>query len=171
MNLFKKIDYSRMLRETLRAYHSVNAAGQLSIMYKFCLCCLYPLQAPFNAFDNWRIRTLLIAQCKWQMGQLKNVLNMLYDPTLKRVYITQAQPIYVFAPNIDEAESTVYAPNIDEGESIVYAPNIDDPTLYSDQVTIFIPASIYASPTLMSQLVSDIEQIKFAGTLYLIQPI
>jgi hypothetical protein len=171
MNLFKKIDYSKMLRETLRAYHSVNAAGQLSYMYKFCLCCLYPLQAPFNNFDTWRIRTALIANCKWQIGQLKNVLNMLYDANLQRIYISQAIPIYVFAPNIDESESTIYAPNIDEGESTVFAPNIDDPILYSDMVIIFVPASIYSNTALKSQLIADIEQIKFAGIFYTIQPI
>lgn len=154
-----------MLFETLGAYHSVNAAGQLSYLYKFCLCCLYVLQTPFNNFDLWRIRKLLIAQCRWEIGQLTNVLNILYDPTQKRITIGQSISVNVYVPNIDEGESTIFVPNIDEGESSVFVPNIDE-TINSSTVTFYVPASIYSDPATMSLLVSDIEQIRWKGILY-----
>jgi len=163
---FKTIDYSKMLVETMRAYHSVNAAGQLSYLYKFCLCCLYVLQTPFNNFHIWRLRKRIVAGCLWQMTHVKNVLNYLYDSTLNRIVISQSVPLYIYAPIIDEAESTVFAIIIDEGETTVYAPNIDDPTLSTSLVTIFVPATLYADPAQMSQLTADIELIKLKGILY-----
>jgi len=168
MNLYKKIDYSKMLLETMRAYHSVNAAGQLSYMYKFALCCLYPLQQPFDNFDAWRKRILLIANCKWQIGQLTNVLNMLYDPILERISISQAETVGIFVPNIDEDESSYFAPNIDEGESEIMVPNIDDAVISSNTVTFHVPALIYTNTALLSQLIADIEMIKLKGILYTI---
>jgi hypothetical protein len=164
--LFKKIDYSKVLYESLGAYHSVNEAGQLSYAYKFCLCCLYILQTPFNNFDTWRIRQNIIANCKWQIGQLTNVLNMLYDSTLTRITIGQSIAVGAFVPNIDEGESTTFVPNIDEGESSIFVPNIDDSTINSSLVTIHVPATIFSDPIVMSQLVADIEAIKLKGILY-----
>lgn len=88
---FRNINYSRQLYESLRAYLAVNSAGQISILYKILLCYLMPLQAPFADYDVFRRKMALIAQCKFQIGQLTNVLNMLYDATLKRIFITQSQ--------------------------------------------------------------------------------
>jgi hypothetical protein len=166
MPQFKTITYYKMLKETLRAYHSVNTSGRLSYMYKFCLCCLYVLQIPFNNFDTWRIRKQLIASCLWQIGQLTNVLNYLYDSTLSRIVINQSVPVYIFAPEIDGLESTLFAPEIDGLESLIYAPNIDDGIINSSIVTIHVPNSIFTNSATMSLLVSEIEQIKIQGIQY-----
>jgi hypothetical protein len=165
MPLFKKIDYSALLVETLGAYHSVNTKGELSYMYKFCLCCLYVLQVPFSNYDLFRVRSRLIASCLWQIGQLQNVLNFLYDSTLNRIVVGQSVSVSVFVPNIDEGESSVFVPNIDEGESTVFVPNIDE-TINSSVLTILVPNSIFIDSVLMSQLVSDIEKIRLKGILY-----
>jgi len=168
MAQFKTLNISKLLYESMRAYHSVNTAGQLSFLYKFALCCVYPLQAYFNQFDLWRRRELLIANCKWQIGQLTNVLNMLYDPISKRIYINQNSSGYVFAPNIDDANSDIFAPNIDDTNSNIYLSNINDDPLIGSIVSIYIPIAIYSVS--LAQIISDIEQIKLSGIQYQIIP-
>ena len=176
MPQFKTIRYPWMLVDTLRAYHTVNAAGQLSFMYKFCLCCIYPLQAVFNAFHIWRIHTWLVAGCKWQIGQLQNVLNMIYDSTLNRIVVVQATNDYVLAPNIDDSAyptaNYIQAPNIDDSAyptaNYIQAPNIDDATGGSG-LTILVPYNIYDAPVTMSALTSDIESIRLKGIRYTIK--
>src|ERR1035437_8948808 len=89
-NIFKSVNYGKMLYETLRNYYSVNSSGELSILYKYMACFVAPMQGPFDQMDIDRIKARLIAQCEWQIGQLTNVLNYLYDTTLKRIYIGQS---------------------------------------------------------------------------------
>ena len=175
MASFKNITYSKLSYECMRAYHSVNAAGQLSELFKFMLCCVYPLQDQFNQFDLWRRRELLIASCKWQVAQLANVLNMIYIPngvsphgiykpngdinpgsTIPNIYIVQISSGYTFAPNIEDSNSTTFAPNID-----------DNPTAVG-VVKIYVPTAIYSVSG--DQIVSDIEQIKLSGISYEIIP-
>ena len=165
---FKTINISRLLYESMRAYHSVNTNGQLSFLYKFALCCLYPFQTPFNQFDLWRRRELLIASCKWQVGQLTNVLNMLYDSTLKRIYINQNSAGYIFAPNLMDSESDIFAPNIDDANSRIFASNINDNPLVGTIAAIYVPFEIYSIS--LAQIISDIEQIKLSGINYQIIP-
>lgn len=98
MPLFKKIDYGQMLYEALRNYFSVNTAGEMSIIYKFCAACLFPLVGPFEVYAAQRQIYELVANCKWQIGQLTNVLNMLYDAIQKRIFITQATTAVLSAP-------------------------------------------------------------------------
>jgi hypothetical protein len=104
MKLFRNIDYSKMLLETLRNFFSVNVAGNISILYKYALALIYPLQQPFNDYVTFRNKEFIIASCKWQIGQLTNVLNYLYDNTLNRIYITQStitivnDPMFQYAP-------------------------------------------------------------------------
>jgi len=155
-----------MLYETLGAYHSTNVHGELSYTYKFCICCLYVLQAPFVNFDVFRIRKKLIANCMWQISQLQNVLNYLYDTTLNRIIISQSIEVYVYAPEIDASESSVFAIEIDAGESIVLASNIDDTTINSSLVTIHVPNSLYIDTAQISLLISEVEQIRLLGVLY-----
>jgi len=154
-----------MLYECLGAYHSVNSAGALSYLYKFCLCCVYVLQTPFNNFDLWRIKKLLIANCRWEIGQLTNVLNMLYDPSQKRITIGQNSIVGCFVFNIDEGESSTFVMNIDEDESTVFVPNIDE-AINSAMVTFYVPASIYTNTPTLTSLIADIEQIRWKGILY-----
>ena len=98
--IFRTIKYSKMTFETLRSYFSVNASGQLSILYKFVFSCLYPLQSVFDNYDTFRIKKQIIASCKWQIGQLTNVLNYFFDPTLKRIHINQSE-VTIIAESID----------------------------------------------------------------------
>lgn len=87
---FRYVDIGKMEYETLRGYYSVNSSGKISVLYKYIACLLAPLQNPFNAFDTQRQIQWLVAQCAWEIGQLTNVLNFLFDPSLKRIFITQS---------------------------------------------------------------------------------
>ena len=147
---FRKIDYSKMLYESLRAYFSVNSSGQLSILYKFLFSCLYPLQPAFNNYDTFRIKKKIIAGCKWQIGQLTNVLNYFFDPDLSRIYITQSTITTLSAPVFEETTA-------------VFAPVFSGLSARSN-VTFWVPSSVN-----MSELISVIEQIKINGIPYQIQ--
>jgi hypothetical protein len=111
MSLLKNIDYSKMLYSTMGRYFSINAMGLLSVLYKYCLCIVYPLQLSFNAFDTWRRYYQLLAYNNWKMGQLQNTLNYLYDSSLNRIVINQQLNITsVYVRNSNELPS--YIPKV-----------------------------------------------------------
>lgn len=87
---FKNINFTALLYETLTGFLSLNKAQMPTWFYKYCAACLVLFQQPFLDFDTFRNKEWLIANCKWQIGQLTNVLNYLYDPTLNRINITQS---------------------------------------------------------------------------------
>lgn len=86
---FRRIDYGKMLYETLRGYFSVNKKGKLNRLYQYCACLIQPLILPWDSFESARRLNGLIANTKWQMGQLKNVLNYLFDKSANSIYISQ----------------------------------------------------------------------------------
>ena len=165
MAKFKLISYGKMLYETLRNYYSVNSNGQMSILYRYLIAILAPLQNPFDTFNIARIKSRLIAQCKWQIGQLTNVLNFLYDATLSRIYITQSTSDPVSAttfayPAILQAfvfneistaslntQARTFADQATKSDVIVHVPN-----------TVNIP-----------DLTATLEQIKLQGIDYQIE--
>lgn len=79
-----------MLLQSLRAYYSVTVQGQINHLYKYCACLIQPLIVPFDAYEQARITNGLIANTKWQIGQLTNVLNYLFDNVNNSIYITQS---------------------------------------------------------------------------------
>ena len=95
---FRTINYGKALYETLRGYFSINAAGELSILYSFCAALVALFQTPFNNYAAFRQQQALIANCKWQIGQLTNVLNMLFDPINKSIFITQSVILSISDP-------------------------------------------------------------------------
>lgn len=158
---FKNIDYSRQLYESLRNYFAVNAAGQISMLYKILLCYLMPLQQPFADYDAFRQKMALIAQCNFQVGQLTNVLNMLYDPALLRIYITQAT-----TSNL-QAQGWAYKPLIQARgfaePAQVQARGFKDSSSRS-VVTINVPAVAN-----IVDLTATVELIRLKGIPYKIQ--
>lgn len=164
--MFKSITIYKILYESVRSYFAVNAKGALSELYKFCLCCVYPLQLPFNNFDTWRQREILIANCKWQYGQLAYVLNKLYNTTLITIGLSSGSSI--FAPNIEDGGSTLFAPNIEDGGSTLFAPNIGE-SVATGAVIINVPTTIVNSS--QAQLTADLNQIVLPGISYIINPI
>jgi hypothetical protein len=166
MSQFKNIYYPDLLHDSLRDYFSVNKAGSLSYLYKILLCILWPLQATWDSYDTYRRKTWLISQCKWQMGQLTNVLNYLYDSTNNSIYITQSVLDSVFVPVIAES-SSVYATVIAETTTVFVHP-ITDATR-GLPVIIHIPASLYADSTKAADLISTLEKIRPFCLSYTIQ--
>lgn len=86
---YRKIDFGKMLLETLRTYFSVNKFGKVNRLYQYCACLIQPLIAPWATFEQQRGTSGLVANTKWQTGQLTNVLNYLFDPVKNSIYITQ----------------------------------------------------------------------------------
>lgn len=158
---FKHISYGKLLYETLRSYYSVNVSGNISIMYKFLLAIIQVLQAPFDGYEIYRTKEAIIANCKWQIGQLTNVLNFLYDPTLSRIFITQSIVLPVADPT--------FAYNPDNFDAVFAEdPEIFERT-FSDKVastlvTINVPIGVN-----LTDLTATIEQIKLTGIPYIIQ--
>jgi hypothetical protein len=157
---FRKIDYGRLLYETLRSYYSVNADGNVTIAFKYLLAIISPLQAPFVGYDIYRTKEAIIANCKWQIGQLTNVLNYLYDSSLNRIFITQS----VILPVVDPT----FAYDPDNFDTVfTEAPAIFERT-FNDRVaqtlvTINVPIGVN-----ISDLTATVEQIKLIGIKYVI---
>ena len=169
MPQFKTIDYSLVNYEAVRNFHAINRAGLLSIEYRYTLCCVWPLQLAFDDFHLWRKAKKIIANCKWTVGQVTNVLNYFFDNTLNRIFITQQRIENVFVPVINY-ESAVFASEISD-ESTVLAPGINDFGVTLAHVTINVPTEVYSDAIIMSQLISVVEQIKITGFSYSIAEI
>jgi hypothetical protein len=158
-NNFRNINYGRLLLETLRSYYAVNAAGSMSVMYKFLLAIVQPLQGPFDQYALYRLKESIIANCKWQIGQLTNVLNLLYDPILNRIFISQSEisivddPTFAYeAYNFD----TVFA----EEPAEIFEKTFADKAS-TTLVEINVPTG---SP--ISDITATVEQIKLTGIPY-----
>lgn len=157
---FRNIDYSKMLYETLRNYFSVNAAGEMSILYRFMSAIVAPFQAPFDDYQVFRTKEALIASCKWQIGQLTNVLNYLYDATLKRIFISQATITIIADPMFQ------YSPvhfDSDFGNPPAQFEHEFGDRAAGTAVVINVPAGVN-----QSDLVATIEQIRMEGIPYTI---
>lgn len=163
-NNFKNINYSRQLYESLRHYFSVNGqTRQMTVLYKILLCFLQVLQAPFDAYDTFRIKEVLIAQCKWQIGQLTNVLNYLYDTALNRIFITQNSITLIADPTFDY-------PAIHFDSDFNAAPKIFERT-FNDRVSQTIVTINVPAGTDIADLTATVEQIRLKGIPYQIKEI
>ena len=157
-NSIRNIDIPRMLYETLTGFFSINANNQVTWLYKFCSACLAGLQPYLNTFFTFLAKEILIANCKWQIGQLTNVLNYLYDPIQNRITITQSavtpEFFWMFA----------YPPAMflsDFGSApLVFLETFGSPTAQSD-VTINVPAGID-----LADLTAAVAQIAIDGISY-----
>lgn len=161
MAKFRTIDYPKMLYETLRNYFSVNAKGDISLLYKYLACIVQPLILPFDNFESQRLLNGLIADTKWQIGQLTIVLNYLFDPIYKRIYLTQAS-----FTNISDPEFAYPPVNYDDvfaNSPMVFEREFNDPLSFN-MLTFHIPSSV-DEPL----FVSIIEQIRLQGIQYQIE--
>lgn len=147
-----------MLYETLRAYYSVNSAGKINWLYKYCACLLQPIIAPLEAYEAERIINGLIANSKFQIGQLTNVLNYLYDNTLNRIYITQGFYMQTVARNFNEPP-IAFARNFGEAP-IIFARNFGEKPKLINAV-IHVPFSAN-----LSQLTATVAQMALEGLAY-----
>lgn len=157
-NRYRSLDIPKMLYETLRAYYSVNSAGKVNWLYKYCACLIQPLIAPLQQYETQRIVNGLIANSKFQIGQLTNVLNYLYDSTLNRIFITQGFYDQTVARNFNEAP-ILFARNFGE-TPIAFARNFGDTPRYVG-VIIHVPASAN-----LSQLTATVAQMALEGLQY-----
>lgn len=157
---FRNLDYPALLYESLTGSFSINKAGQVAVPYKFCAACLAPLVAPFADFVAFRDKEYLIANCKFQIGQLTNVLNFLYDKDLNRIFITQSvgTPEYFWEfPYLP----SMYLPEFgDDVTPPVYLREFGDQTA-ATLVTINVPAGIN-----LSDLTATVAQINITGINY-----
>lgn len=157
---FRNIDYGRMLYEALRNYFSINSSNELSMLYKYMACFVQPLQAPFVDYDKERNEDWLVAQCKWTVGQLVNVLNSIFDPEQNRIYITQSKTSNISAPKFPY-HTTLQGRKF--GEVTPAQGRKFQDSQSTSLVVINIPASVN-----LSAITARIEQIRLQGKLYTI---
>jgi hypothetical protein len=158
LSKFRSIDYGKMLYETLRNYYSVNAQGKISLLYQYLACLIQPLIAPWDNYENNRLLNGLIADTKWQIGQLTIVLNYLFDPNLKRIYITQAS-----YTNVDDPEFAYPPVNFDDvfaDTPLIFEREFDD-ALGFVMLTFHIPSTVNEAA-----VTAVIEQIRLQGIQY-----
>jgi hypothetical protein len=157
---FRHLDVGKCLYETLRAYYSVNSAGKVNWLYKYCACLLQPLVGPLQQYEAERVINGLIANSKFQVGQLTNVLNYLYDNVLNRIFITQAGNGQTVARNFNE-QPILFARNFGE-LPIAFARNFNEPQFFVNAV-IHVPYSAN-----LSQLTATVAQMALEGLSYTI---
>ena len=157
---FRNINYGNVLYETLRGYFSLNAKGDLSILYAFCAALVAVFQPPFNNYAFFRQQQALIANCKWQIGQLTNVLNMIFDPVNKSIYITQSVILSI-------ADPTFAYPPVNQDDTFAYPPTAQE-RKFTDKaaqtlVTFNIPNTVS-----VTAITAVINQIALLGIPYAI---
>lgn len=155
---FRNINYGAQLYNSLRNFFSVNAQTQLTLIFNFCAACLQPLVVPFAAYVTFRNQIWLVAQCAWEIGQLTNVLNMIYDATLKRIFITQAQIATTNADTFEYAaicQGSVFG-SVAKAQVRAFG-DLEETTL----TTINVPTGLD-----MSALTATVNQIRLQGIPY-----
>ena len=158
---FKNINYRIMLFETLRKFFSVNSNNSISVLFTFLTAFVQLFEVPFANFVTFRNKEQLIAQCKWQVGQLANVLNILYDSTLKRIYCTQSTYNILAAPEFAYT-STTYCSDFGSAP-LIFAGEFND-KVNTTAFIINVPTDVYNG-----DLVATINQIAFTGSNFTIQ--
>jgi hypothetical protein len=156
----RSINYGRMLYEALRNYYSVTTANELSILFKYSAACVAIMQQPFDDYNTERQTAWLIAQCAWEIGQLTNVLNFLYDPSLKRIYISQSVQLSPAAPGFayttpENAPGFAYVSPV--GARGFF--NLPDRT----KLTFYVPSAL---TSILSQIAATIAQVAIEGIEY-----
>jgi hypothetical protein len=154
---FRKILYGPMLYETVRAFFAVDIHGKVNNLYKYCACLIQPLVAPWDSFENQRLINGLIADTKWQMGQLKNVLNYLFDPTNNSIYIDQ---ITISVPSVTGFQYPAIQQVGGFGGLAVQVRGFND---RSAQTPVIIHVPDYVN---LGQITAIINQIIIQGILY-----
>jgi len=159
----RSVDYGKMLYESLRNYYSVNKAGNLTYLYLFCAACVATMQDPFNTYYTARVTNILVAQCAWQVGQLTNVLNYLFDPVSKRIYIGQSVSLAPVAPEF----GSVTPLNIPEfgGVSTPAFREFGDHA-YMTGLIFYVPTALAADVPAITAIIA---QIALTGISYTIQ--
>lgn len=157
LSKFRAISYPKMLYETLRAYFSVNSAGKVNDLYKYCACLIQPLIAPFDTYETERIENGLIADSKWQMGQTTNVLNYLYDPVNNSIYLTQ---ITIEVPSVTGFPYPAIQQVGDFGELAVQVRGFND---RSAQTLVIINVPDYVN---IAAITATINQLIIQGIIY-----
>lgn len=160
-NNFKNINYGRMLFESLRKYFAVNSDNDISIIYRYLAAFVALFQVPFETFTTFRNKEALIANCKWQIGQLTNVLNYIYDVTLSRIFITQSVLNIIADPTFQ------YTPIHSDG-TFAMAVSINE-SGFTDRVgetivAINIPSDVATAS--LSDLTATVNQINLSGIPY-----
>lgn len=156
----RNIDYGKMLYEALRNYYSVNSSGQVSILFKYCAACVAVMQDPFDTYNTNRQTAWLVAQCAWEIGQLTNVLNFLYDPTLKRIYIDQSVSMTPAAPGFAYV-TPVNAPGFAYVSGVGLRGFYNAP--FTSALTFWVPAAL---TSILSQIAATIAQVAIEGITY-----
>jgi hypothetical protein len=155
------INYGNMLYECLRNYYSVNKAGSLTWLYKILAACVVPMAQPFNDYYAARVINLLVAQCAWQVGQLTNVLNYLFDPLLQNIYIGQSLSLAPVAPVFAEV-TPCNLPKFG-GVSPAAFRKFNDPAALSE-LAIYVPD--YLTADQLAALTAVVAQIALTGIPY-----
>lgn len=156
----RHVDFPSVLYECLRAYYSVNSQGKVNSLYKLEAACIQPLQAPWANYEVQRANNGLIAASKFQIGNLTNVLNYLYDNLLNRIFIAQGIYDQTVARTFSEP---AIAFGSEFGETaIIFAREFGDAVKFVNAV-IHVPVSDN-----LSQITATVAQMAIDGISYTI---
>ena len=135
-------------------------------MIKFMNSWVNVLQTLNDSFYSWRSVKIADARRTAQTMYLQQYLNSLYDPTLKRIYITnQSANMQQYVYNVGEDDPNFYLLNVAEYGDVTYFYNNSEIVTIADYI-INIPVSI----TFVESIVrSQVDVYNVAGKEYEIQ--
>ena len=156
---FRHVDFPVCLYESLRTYYSVNSQGKVNWLYKLCAANIQPMQCYWTTYEQLRATNGLIAGGKFQIGNLTNILNYLYDNVLNRIFITQG----FYEQTVAREFGSAIAFGRQFGETpILFAREFGDAILFVGAV-IHIPTSAN-----LSQVTATVAQMAIRGVSYTI---
>lgn len=159
-NRFRSINVGLMLYSILRAYYSVDSSGNVNWFYKLLAAMVQPLVSTLATYEAQRAVNGLIAGSKFQVGQLANVLNYLYDNILNRIFITQGY--YNQITDVVFGESPTHFDDVFANNPTVFEIVFGDPVSIVGAV-IHVPAD-----TNVSQITATVAQMALEGINYTI---
>lgn len=159
---FKSINYRRLLFTFLSRYFSIRDDNTVSYFYKFLACFVQPIEKAFNGYDTFRQLEYLISVCKWQMANTANLLNYIYDPTLKRIYLSQSVETQIYAEDFPYDAITFF--NDWSANATLFLQDFNSPASYTP-VKVNVPSVLSAK---LPDMTATINQIKFDDTSYTI---
>lgn len=169
MYKFKFIDLKNVLLLFNRQYWTINASGNLSILYSFLYACIYPLQTHIQSFLVSRLHSYNLAGVKFNYGEATAFLNYWYDNVNNSIYfnvLNFSNTLFISA----ESKPTEYVYIFNQASgNYVYINTKTQEFFDSDILICNIPLSLYNDPINYPNFIADLNTIILSGITYTIK--
>ncbi len=132
--------------------------------HRWIYSLLYPLIQLWSNYKNWRENTYYLININSQVIRLEGYLNDVFDPSLRRIYISHFPGNYsgIYIALQYEATPFVNIPLLSDGQDGVFI-GLASETSYAISFIINVPTALQYRE---HQIKTIVEKYKFAGKLY-----